>query len=73
MNYKKMIKKNKIKNDYFNRKLLNEEKSIILETIHNKKVKYFQQLNIMGEIDIFDLNGNIIILNINKNEKYTTI
>lgn len=68
-----MIKKNKIKNDYFNRKLLNEEKSIILETIHNKKVKYFQQLNIMGEIDIFDLNGNIIILNINKNEKYTTI
>lgn len=73
MNYKKMIKKNKIKNDYFNRKLLNEEKSIILETIHNKKVKYFQQLNIMGEIDIFDLNGNVIILDINTYEKYTTI
>jgi len=68
-----MINKNKIKNDYFNRKLLIGEKSIILEIIHNKKVKYFQQLNIMGEIDIFDLNGNVIILDINTNEKYTTI
>jgi hypothetical protein len=64
-----MIRQNKIKNHYFNRKLSIGKKTIILEVVNSNKVHYIEQLNIMGGVDIFDLKGNIIILDIEINEK----
>ncbi len=61
--------KNKIKNNYFNRKLLLGKESIILEIINYDKIHYIEQLNIMGGVDIFDLKGNKIILDIETNVK----
>jgi len=66
MNYKKV---NKIKNSYFNNELLRGRKTIIIESVDSKKNNYLIQLNIMGGTDIFDLNGNIIILDIENDEK----
>jgi len=57
---------NQIKNWYFNKKLANNKTSLIVEVKMklNNKPKIIQQLNILGGIDIFDLNGNVIILDI---------
>jgi hypothetical protein len=60
---------NKIKNSYFNNELLRGRKTIIIESVDSKKNNYLIQLNIMGGTDIFDLNGNIIILDIENDEK----
>jgi hypothetical protein len=61
--------KNKIKNSYFNNKILNGNKSLLIETIDLQKNNYIIQLNVLGGIDIFDLNGNVIILDIETNDK----
>jgi len=61
--------KNKIKNSYFNDKILNGKKSLLIETIDLQKNNYIIQLNVLGGIDIFDLNGNIIILDIETNDE----
>jgi hypothetical protein len=61
--------KNKIKNSYFNDKILNGNKSLLIETIDLQKNNYIIQLNVLGGIDIFDLNGNIIILDIETNDE----